>query len=131
MPLVSKPLPSAKDMYTRLTNKLIDGISIGYQTERATYNRDGNRLLHEVSLFEISLVTFPANDAARVSSVKAAQAEAAGIAVISALSSITSQLKRGRVFSANNESTLRDVHASIEAVREKVLALLSQLDETA
>jgi hypothetical protein len=43
--------------------------------------------------------------------------------VLSALSSINSQLKRGRVFSASNDGTLRDVHAGIEALREKVLAL--------
>jgi HK97 family phage prohead protease len=124
-------LQSARDMLTRIKSGLISGVSIGYVTKNATCDRQGNRLLSEVDLFEISLVTFPANDFARVSSVNAQQAEAAGIAVVSALSSINSQLKRGRVFSASNEGTLRDVHAGIEALREKVIAPLSQLGESA
>jgi HK97 family phage prohead protease len=62
-------LPSAKDMYTRLQNDLIDGISIGYEVVDQDYN-NGVRQLKEISLWEISLVTFPANSLARVTGVK-------------------------------------------------------------
>jgi HK97 family phage prohead protease len=55
---------------------LIDGVSFGYVANKATYDREGHRLLSEVDLFEISLVTFRRTTRARVSSVKA---EAAGI----------------------------------------------------
>jgi HK97 family phage prohead protease len=44
----------------------IDGLSIGYRTIRATKNDKGQRLLHELELWEVSLVTFPMLPGARV-----------------------------------------------------------------
>jgi uncharacterized protein len=44
----------------------IDGLSIGYRTLRAEKNAKGQRLLHELELWEVSLVTFPMLPEARV-----------------------------------------------------------------
>lgn len=44
----------------------IDGLSIGYRTKRATKNEKGQRLLSELELWEVSLVTFPMLPNARV-----------------------------------------------------------------
>ncbi|WP_368187655.1 HK97 family phage prohead protease [Aestuariibius sp. HNIBRBA575] len=44
----------------------IDGLSIGYRTVKATKNDKGNRLLSELELWEVSLVTFPMLPDARV-----------------------------------------------------------------
>lgn len=44
----------------------IDGLSIGYRTLRATKNDRGQRLLTELELWEVSLVTFPMLPRARV-----------------------------------------------------------------
>ena len=44
----------------------IDGLSIGYRTVRATKNAKGGRLLSELELWEVSLVTFPMLSDARV-----------------------------------------------------------------
>lgn len=44
----------------------IDGLSIGYRTVRATKNTSGGRLLSELELWEVSLVTFPMLPDARV-----------------------------------------------------------------
>ena len=46
----------------------IDGLSIGYRTVRAAKNTKGQRLLAELELWEVSLVTFPMLPSARVSS---------------------------------------------------------------
>ncbi len=46
----------------------IDGLSIGYRTKRATKNDKGQRLLTELELWEVSLVTFPMLPSARVGS---------------------------------------------------------------
>ena len=43
----------------------IDGLSIGYRTLRAEA-KGGRRLLHEIELWEVSLVTFPMLPEARV-----------------------------------------------------------------
>ncbi len=44
----------------------IEGLSIGYRTIRAEKSQKGTRLLHEVDLWEVSLVTFPMLPEARV-----------------------------------------------------------------
>jgi len=45
----------------------IDGLSIGYRTVKAGRNDKGRRLLQELELWEVSLVTFPMLPSARVS----------------------------------------------------------------
>ncbi|MEE9455225.1 MAG: HK97 family phage prohead protease [Paracoccaceae bacterium] len=44
----------------------IDGLSIGYRTVRSEKAQNGGRLLHEIELWEVSLVTFPMLSEARV-----------------------------------------------------------------
>lgn len=44
----------------------VDGLSIGYRTKRAEKDGKGRRLLAEVELWEVSLVTFPMLRQARV-----------------------------------------------------------------
>ncbi|ASP21674.1 Caudovirus prohead serine protease [Antarctobacter heliothermus] len=46
----------------------IDGLSIGYRTLKATKNDKGHRVLTELELWEVSLVTFPMLPSARVAS---------------------------------------------------------------
>jgi HK97 family phage prohead protease len=59
------------DVYDLLKDKAIKGLSIGYTPKRQEFDRDkGTRKLLEVELHEVSLVTFPANDRAKVTRVK-------------------------------------------------------------
>lgn len=44
----------------------IDGLSIGYRTRRAAKDEKGRRVLKELELWEVSLVTFPMLPSARV-----------------------------------------------------------------
>lgn len=54
-----------------LKMKALSGLSIGFVTRDDSYDKvSGIRTLKKVDLWEVSLVTFPANDAARVGSVK-------------------------------------------------------------
>ncbi|MBW4984843.1 HK97 family phage prohead protease [Mameliella sp. CS4] len=46
----------------------IDGLSIGYRTLKAVKNDKGHRVLTELELWEVSLVTFPMLPSARVAS---------------------------------------------------------------
>lgn len=69
----------------------IDGLSIGYRTKRATKNDKGQRLLTELELWEVSLVTFPMLPTARVG----AKGDASGA----------------------DETTLRELAASITEAR--------------
>lgn len=44
----------------------IDGLSIGYRTVRASKDAEGRRVLNELELWEVSLVTFPMLPEARI-----------------------------------------------------------------
>jgi uncharacterized protein len=50
----------------------IDGLSIGYRTINSSRGAKGERLLHELELWEVSVVTFPMQQTARIDAVKAA-----------------------------------------------------------
>ena len=63
--------PYAKIAYKGMKEKTITGLSIGYHVKRESLDRKaGINRLHELELVEISVVTNPMNDAARVDSVK-------------------------------------------------------------
>lgn len=60
-----------KEAHIDLKAGALDGMSIGYRVKSDAYDgRRRARLLKEVDLFEISLVPFPMNEAARVTAVK-------------------------------------------------------------
>lgn len=61
-----------REAYTLLKDGALSGLSIGFVTRKSKVdNESGVRTLTDIQLWETSLVTFPANDAARVTGVKA------------------------------------------------------------
>lgn len=63
-------------LYEGLKSGVLDGLSIGYivrKSREGTKPSEPRRTLEDVDLREVSIVTFPANDKARVSAVKAAE----------------------------------------------------------
>lgn len=50
----------------------LDGLSIGYRTIKSM-DRNGKRVILQADLWEVSLVTFPMNEMARIDAVKAAE----------------------------------------------------------
>lgn len=64
----------AREAYELLRSGAVGGLSIGYKPVAYDFDEtSGTRLLKEVDLFEISLVTFPANEAAQVTVVKSGE----------------------------------------------------------
>lgn len=62
-----------KEAHALLKMGAITGLSIGFISKQWTYDRETDiRTITELDLWEVSLVTFPANEAARVTGVKAA-----------------------------------------------------------
>lgn len=66
-----------KEAHALLKMGAINGLSIGFMSVPGTskYNDEGVRVLTQIDLWEVSLVTFPANEQARVTNVKAAAEE--------------------------------------------------------
>ncbi|MFN3936641.1 MAG: HK97 family phage prohead protease [Gemmobacter sp.] len=68
----------------------LDGLSIGYRTRRAERDQKGRRLLAEIELWEVSLVTFPMLPSARVQ----AKAEA-GPGILALLTAAFAEARAG------------------------------------
>lgn len=64
------PLADAQKAYLLIKSKIVKGLSIGFETVKDSIE-SGVRHLKEIRLYEGSLVTFPANLAALITSVKA------------------------------------------------------------
>lgn len=62
--------PLGQEMHTLLKMKAVRGQSIGYQTVDSEFSKDGIRLLKEVELWEVSLVSLAMNPLAQVEAVK-------------------------------------------------------------
>lgn len=61
----------ARATYAALKAGELDGLSIGFRARKSKMNEETRiRTLTDIQLFEVSLVTFPANDPARVTGVK-------------------------------------------------------------
>jgi HK97 family phage prohead protease len=64
-------LPKGREAYDMIKNKMVDGLSIGCRVvESIKGEKAGERLIKRVELVEISLVTFAANQCAKILSVK-------------------------------------------------------------
>jgi HK97 family phage prohead protease len=62
--------PKGEETRQLLLMGAIDGMSIGYKTADAEFDREGNRVLKQIDLFEVSLVSMPMNTLARVAAAK-------------------------------------------------------------
>lgn len=70
-----------KEAHALLKMGALNGLSIGFVSKQWAYDRDTEvRTLTEIDLWEVSLVTFPANEKARITGVKAA--DVAGLTTI-------------------------------------------------
>lgn len=70
-----KMLTSVKagaEAYELVKAGAIDGLSIGFRTIKSM-DRNGKRVIMQAELWEVSLVTFPMNEMARIDAVKAAE----------------------------------------------------------
>jgi len=84
----------AREAYALLRCKAVDNLSIGFRSKRSIRGRFGTRdvtYLHEVDLMEVSLVTFAANDEARILAVKSA-ADVGACPFMAGMPSMTQEL---------------------------------------
>lgn len=64
---LSTDISQAHDIAVMLDDRVIDGLSIGFKTRRAVQKaRQSARYIHDIDLWEISIVTFPMQLGARI-----------------------------------------------------------------
>ena len=69
--LLKDAVRQASESYALMKAGAVSGLSIGYYVRESSFDeKTGIRTLKRVDLVEISLVTFPANDEARIDAVK-------------------------------------------------------------
>lgn len=86
-------VPRAEALRRLIARGAVDGLSIGFRTLRATREpQSGHRRLWQIDLWEISIVTFPMMEGARITPGKAMPAEDARLA--RSLSAAISHLKQ-------------------------------------
>ena len=88
--------PLGSEIHTLLEMEAVRGLSIGYQTLDSDWHDDGTRVLKEIDLWEVSVVSIPMNPLAQVAHAK------------SQLSNAGEYVPTAREF----ERTLRDVGCS-------------------
>jgi hypothetical protein len=64
------PTDLGKEIHTLLKMEAVRGLSIGYIPKEVDYDSDGVRLLKEVELLEVSIVSIPMNPKAQIAHVK-------------------------------------------------------------
>lgn len=92
-------LAQGREAYSLIKNGVVDGLSIGFLTVKARRNESRNgsgrvRILEQVNLQEVSLVTFAANPKARVDRVKMIDPEL--MALMNRLDQLEEIFKQGR-----------------------------------
>jgi HK97 family phage prohead protease len=109
------------EAYELLKMGAISGLSIGYVTREESLDRvTGVNTLKKLDLWEVSLVTFPANDSARVSSVKTIEA-------IGSLKDVEGYLREAGGFSRSDATALVARIKSISQSESECMASITNL----
>ena len=106
----------------------LDGLSIGFQTKRSDLDEEtGDRTILEVKLFEVSLVTFPANEAARVTDVKARPTEREMETILRDAGFSRADAKRIVAATHPIHATQRDAEAVLQGLQDSLNGLLAKV----
>jgi HK97 family phage prohead protease len=120
----------AKKAHALMKAEVLQGLSIGYDTVVSEYDRENDiRRLKELKLWEVSVVTFPMNPKATITTVKAADDLIEE--VNKSIATFRRELKQGRTLSAATIEKLRTSHAAMLAAMADLQALLATSDEEA
>lgn len=139
--------PEAQAARTVTTERLARGksvkLSIGYEVLQDEYVEEG-RLLKDVKLYEISLVTVPANQAATVTGAKSLLPDGMPLvdysdAVLAAVKEFDRRVsslremraKQGRVLSETNRKRIGSLLEALTAVADDLNTLLSETEPKA
>lgn len=119
---------AADDVLEMIREKVVEEMSIGYLTKKASYREDDRaewgyvRILEEIDLWEISPVTFGADSNTSVAAkvARVAELKRHGYQIKArALQALQAEIKAGRVLSAKNLDKLK---AAVEAIQDVINA---------
>lgn len=123
--------PLAKRAHAHMKAGSLSGLSIGYMLKEWDFDRDKDVfLLKEIDLWEVSLVTFPANDEARISNVKShlVRGEMPRPSEFEkALREVGLSRSQAKAFMASGYSAIQPRDAEAEAALSNLKSLMNRL----
>lgn len=120
-PAVSK----ANEAISLMKMGALRGLSIGFRTMKDTWDTEkGIRRLTEIKLYEVSLVTIPANPLAQVTSVKSYQD--AELAIRNIKEFVEREKKAGRTLSAASRLMIEDALKALQALLEAAAPVVDE-----
>ena len=120
---LSMSVPAAQKAYALLKDKVIDGLSIGFESLKDKVE-NGIRYLSELKLWEVSVVTFPMHPDARISSVKAIGGDGLPMDFDTVLAGMDTMAKGWQMMSALG-SALCDIRCSDSVTPEEAVTMSS------
>lgn len=124
--------PLAKRAHAHMKAGSLSGMSIGYMLNDYEYDKlKGVWILKEIDLWELSLVTFPANDEARISNVKSILdgGETPPPTLIEkALRDVGFSRAQSKAFMAKGYSAIAPRDAEVSDALDSIKSLLQQLE---
>ena len=111
-----------KEAHALLKMGALNGLSIGFVSKQWAYDRETEvRTLTEIELWEVSLVTFPANEKARVTNVKASPDD-----VAKAIKHLTAAIKLHEAHMDGTEPTSDESQMKIMKMMKDALSALQK-----
>jgi HK97 family phage prohead protease len=117
--LTESARPEVKDIYPLMKIGAVTGLSIGFKPIKAKLDEKAKtRELIEVELHEVSIVTFPGNDSARITDVKSADPAVLKRFIEGALRDVGFSRSEAKAFIADGFKALALRDAGDEALDE-------------
>ncbi len=113
-----------KDVKVLLKDGVLNELSIGYDTVKATYDDDGNRHLVEVILWEVSVVTWAMNKKATIDGYKSRRNS---LELLSGwLDDVAGEQKEGRKISVARLKTLQEASTALKNAVKTIDAIIKE-----
>ncbi|MDD2869739.1 phage major capsid protein [Neomegalonema sp.] len=119
------------EAYALLKAGALNGLSIGYRAKSHERRPGGGRLLKEIDLIEISLVSIPAASAARVTSVKAAPAAIPAMKAAFKRTSIMADQQNPAPEAEQDEDRIGAVEETVAGIDARLTALEGNMGDIA
>lgn len=119
-----KAVRKGAEAYELVKAGALDGLSIGYRTIKSM-DRNGRRVIMQADLWEVSLVTFPMNEMARIDAVKAAEMDRNDIERLLTLRAGMSRSVARKLLASGYEG-IKDMRGAVDGAEELAQLLMAR-----
>jgi HK97 family phage prohead protease len=119
-PALDPANPTVQELASAMRRGDVDQMSFAFEVRSQVWSPDyTHRRITEVKLWDVSVVTYPANDATSVG------LRSDGVLDLARIDALVAEARAGKVLSAANEQTLRDALDAIDTARGSIEGVLA------